>query len=418
MNYDLSVLFTLKKSKEDKGGGVPIYLRITVNGKRAEVSTNRKIEVTKWDSAMQRLKGRSESARILNDHLDNLENHIKRDFNTLLEKEEFITAEKLKDMLIGKYQKHYYLVDIFEKNNKLVELGIGSKYTRDTFVRYEISLERLKKFLLKEFNVKDIKLEDLNHGFINRYDAFIRTEYSCDHNTSMKYLKHLKKVIHFAMKMDYIEKDPFFQYQTAYKDVIRGYLTADEMSRIESKKFRAHRLEKVKDVFIFVCYTGISYSDLVELTPESVTKGIDGKSWIVYERNKTGVRASIPLLPVAQAIVDKYKNDPECSVKNQLLPVISNQKLNAYLVEIADLCEINKHITMHVGRHTFATTVTLTNGVPIETVSKMLGHTSLKTTQIYSKVIDTKISKDMEQLEIALKDKKQINNELRNLKTS
>lgn len=399
MQYDLSILFFLKKGQVDKKGLIPIYLRITVNGERAEISTNQKIELSKWDSVVQQAKGRSVSARILNDYLDSQQNHIRKDYNSLIEKGEIVSANKLKDMLTGKYLKYYYLVDIFEKNNKLVELEIGSKYTKDTFIRYQISIERLKKFLLQECNTTDVKMDDLNHGFIHRYEAFLRTEYTCDHNTVMKYLKHLKKVIHFAMKMGYIERDPFFQYRTAYNEAIRGYLTADELNRIEMKKFRIPRLERVKDVFVFVCYTGLSYSDLVELTPDSVTKGIDGKNWIIYHRKKTGIRASIPLLPAAYAIIEKYREDPECVTKNQLLPFISNQKLNAYMVEIADICEVNKHVTMHVGRHTFATTVTLTNGVPIETVSKMLGHTSLKTTQIYSKVVDTKISYDMNMLE-------------------
>lgn len=405
MQYDLSILFHLQKGKENKKGEVPIYLRITVNGKRAELSTNESIIISQWDSGLQRAKGRSEVARTLNDHLDNLKNRVRKEFNSLIEKDEVISADILKDMLTGKYLKHYYLVDIFEKNNKLVELEVGSKYTKDTFVRYQISIERLKAFIQKEYNTTDIKLEDLNHGFIHRYEAFLRTEYDCTHNTVMKYLKHLKKVIHFAMKMGYIERDPFFQYQTAYNEAIRGYLTAEELKSIEAKKFRIPRLERVKDVFVFVCYTGLSYSDLIELTPDSITKGIDGKNWIIYHRKKTGVRASIPLLSPAQAIVEKYRIDSECIAQNQLLPVISNQKLNAYMVEIADLCDISKHVTMHVGRHTFATTVTLTNGVPIETVSKMLGHTSLKTTQIYSKVVDTKISEDMGKIEERLKSK-------------
>ena len=223
MQYDLSILFFLKKGQVDKKGLIPIYLRITVNGDRAEISTNRKIELSKWDSVVQQAKGRSESARILNDHLDSQQNHIRKDYNSLIEKGEAISAEKLKDMLTGKYLKYYYLVDVFEKNNILVELEIGSKYTKDTFIRYKISIERLKKFLQKEYNTADIKLDDLNHAFIRRYEAFLRTEYTCDHNTVMKYLKHLKKVIHFAMKMGYIDSDPFFQYKTAYKEANRGY---------------------------------------------------------------------------------------------------------------------------------------------------------------------------------------------------
>ena len=235
-------------------------------------------------------------------------------------------------------------------------------------------------------------------SFIRRYDIFLRTAYSVDHNTAMKYLKHLKKVIHFAMELGYIDRDPFFQYKTAYKEVNRGYLTADELKRIEEKEFRIKRLDQVRDVFVFVCYTGLSYSDLKKATTGSITKGIDGNNWIIYEREKTGVRASIPILPQAQAIIDKYSDDPECVANNMLLPVKSNQKLNSYLGEIAELCEIDKHITMHLGRHTFATTVTLTNGVPIETVQKMLGHKNLSTTTIYSRVVDSKILDDMSKL--------------------
>lgn len=418
MKYELSVLFTLKKNKVDKAGEVPIYLRITVNSARVEVSTNQKIEVSKWDTAAQRAKGRSEAARLLNDSLDNSENRIKRDFNSLIEKEEIITAEKLRNMLIGKHKKDHYLVDVFEKNNQLIGMEIGSKYTKDTIARYHISIVRLKAFLQKEFAATDIKLSELNHIFIRKYDIFIRSEYSCDHNTAMKYLKHLKKVIHFAMEMGYIERDPFFQYKTAYKEVSRGYLTSDELNQIETHVFNLKRLSQVRDVFVFVCYTGLSYSDLKTLSPESITKGIDGKNWIIYERNKTGVRASIPLMPKAQFFVDKYKVDSECIAKCKLLPIISNQKLNSYLAEIEELCEIDKHITMHLGRHTFATTVTLTNGVPIETVSKMLGHTSLKTTQIYSKVVDTKISRDMEKLESCLTEMNLEREIIKNLKIS
>ena len=375
-------------------------MRITVNGDRSEFSVNRKIENQRWDAKTQRATGRSESAKTLNDYLDNIENQVKRNFNTLLDKQVEISSAIMRDMLIGKYLKENTLISIFEKNNELIKLEKGSKYSADTIKRYDISIERLRKFIQSEYKAKDIKLNDLNHIFIRRYDIFLRTEFKCEHNTSMKYLKHLKKVIHFAMEMNYIERDPFFQYKTAYKEVNRGCLTQDELMRIETHSFRIKRLERVRDVFVFVfvCYTGLSYSDLKILTPTSISKGIEGKNWIIYERKKTGVRASIPVLPAAQRIIEQYKNDPECNVNNLLLPVISNQKLNSYLSEIAELCEIDKHVTMHLGRHTFATAVTITNGVPIETVSKMLGHKSLKTTQIYAKVNDTKISKDMNEL--------------------
>lgn len=406
MQYDLNLLFVLRKAQSDKKGFAPIYLRITVNGDRAELSVSRKIESQKWDAKLQRATGRSESARVLNEYLIGLENQLNRNFNLLLEKQSDISASILRDMLIGKNQREYTLISIFEKNNELIRLEEGSKYSKDTIKRYDISIERLKSFINSEYNTKDMKLKDLNHIFIRKYDIFLRTEYKCDHNTVMKYLKHLKKVIHFAMEMGYIERDPFFQYKTAYKEVNRGYLTANELKRIENHKFAIKRLDQVRDVFLFVCYTGLSYSDLKLLTSNGITKENDGKNWIIYEREKTGVRASVPILTEAQQIIDKYKVDPECIADNKLLPVKSNQKLNSYLTEIAELCEIEKNITMHLARHTFATTVALTNGVSIETVQKMLGHKNLSTTSIYARVVDTKISDEMDKVQEKLAKRK------------
>ncbi len=396
MKYDLSILFYLKRTKVDKKGLIPIYLRITVNGERSELSANRKLELLKWDSNSQRGKGRSEEAKVLNCHLDQLETKIKQCFNSLYDQEAEISSKILHDLLIGKHQRKYSLVAIFEMNNKLLELEKGTKYSESTINQYKTTLERLKIFVIKEYGDNDIDLSKLDVLFIRRFEIFLKTKYNIEHNTIMKHLKQLKKVVHFAQQIGYIERDPFMLHQTAFKQFPRDSLTQEELCTIENHAFKLKRLDRVKDVFLFVCYTGLSYSDLFKLTTDSISKGIDGKNWLIYQREKTGVRASIPILPQAQAIINKYKDDPECLKENKLLPVISNQKLNTYLSEIAIVCEINKHITMHLGRHTFATTFTLTNGVPIESVSKMLGHTSIKTTQIYSKVVDTKISRDMD----------------------
>ena len=406
MKYDLNLLFVLRKAQADKRGFAPIYLRITVNGERSELSVSRKIESLKWDAKLQRAIGRSESARTLNDYLDSLENQLKRNFNSLLDDQKEISASILRDILIGKHQKEHTLIAVFEENNKLIKLEEGSKYVKTTISKYVTTLDRIKDFIKVSYNSNDLKLDKLDVNFIRRFEIYLRTEYHINDSTTMKYLKNLKRVIHYAMGLGYIEIDPFRQYKTAYKQVNRGYLTNEELRIIEEKNFKIKRLDGVRDVFVFVCYTGLSYSDLKLLSPNSISKGIDGKNWIIYEREKTGVRASIPILPVAQQIIDKYKNDPECIANNILLPVKSNQKLNSYLSEIAELCGIDKHITMHLGRHTFATTVTLTNGVPIETVSKMLGHSSLKTTQIYSKVVDTKIAEDMDKVQEKLAKRK------------
>ncbi len=351
MKYNLNLLFVVRRAKVDQKGQVPIYMRISVNSERAELSISRKVDPVKWDSSSQRAKGRSEAAKTLNEYLDRLENSVSKSFNMLNENDSQISAAILRDMLIGKHEKYYTLISVFKKNNQMVKLEEGTKYTKDTVKRYEISIDRIRAFIHSEFHTDDIKLNDLNSSFIRKYEVFLRTTYECGHNTAMKYLKHLKKVIHFAMEMEYIDQDPFSHYKTAYKDVNRGYPTEAELLRIENHVFRIYRFDRVKDVFLFVCYTGLSYSDLKQLKRDSLSKGIDGKNWVIYEREKTGVQAWIPLLPKAQAIIDKYKDDPECVTNNKLIPVKSNQKLVSYLTEIAELCEINKNITMHLGRH-------------------------------------------------------------------
>lgn len=405
MNNNLNVLFYLKKFRAAEGGKAPIYLRVTINGERVEQTVKRKIETTAWDSKSQRARGKSETTRILNNYLDDVSNKIHRTYNLMLEAGEEITTSGLMARVSGEKRKCYYLLKVFDENNRLSKLEEGTKYSKSTVRQYHTTRDRVAAFLKKEFSKDDIDLAELNVLFIRRFENFLRLTFQTDDNTTVKYLKQLKKVVHFAMSLGYLEKDPFYGYKTGFKEANRGFLTKEELARIEQKRFTIERLVRVRDVFVFACYTGLSYSDLKKLTLGSLTKGIDGGDWIIYEREKTGIRASVPLLPQAIAIIEKYKNDPECVADRKLLPIRSNQKLNSYLTEIAELCEVNKHITMHLARHTFSCTVTLTNGVPIETVSKMLGHTSIKTTQIYAKVVDTKISADMEKLKQVLSTK-------------
>ena len=219
-----------------------------------------------------------------------------------------------------------------------------------------------------------------------------------NHNTTIKYLRNFKKIIHLAVANDWLYKYPFQAHKAKIKEVKRDFLTQEELERVNEKEFSTARLNVVKDVFVFCCYTGLSYVDVAKLTPNNLTKGLDNETWLFVDRTKTGSSSHVPLLPPALEIIQKYKDHPESGNKGLLLPVISNQKLNAYLKEIADICGINKHLTFHIARHTFATTVTLTNGVPIESVSSMLGHKNLKTTQIYAKVVKKKISEDMKKL--------------------
>lgn len=398
MDYNLTTHFYLKNSRENAKGQSPVYLRITLNGQRTEISTHRSILEENWNKNAERAKGNREEVRIFNGYLDSLSSKVRRCFNDLLDSGDFFDVNDLKNSMNGKGKINKTLIQVYEENNKLMRLEEGSKYVQNTVDRYFISIERLKKFIQQEYNVQDIQLDRLNYQFIQRYEMFLRTQYSNHHNTIMNYIKQLKKVIHKAIAYGYMDRDPFTEFRTTYQDPNRAFLTQQEIDAIEAKEIKIERLRIVRDIFLFICYTGLSYSDLAKLIPEDISTGIDGGKWIINERNKTGSRFSIPLLPKALNILEKYSNHPECSVKNTILPMRSNQKLNSYLTEIADIYEIQMNLTCHIARHTFATTITLTNGVPIETVSKMLGHKNLQTTQIYSKVIDKKISDDMEDL--------------------
>ena len=398
-NVNFAVCFQLKKNKSKNGGEVPIYLRITVDGDRFETSTHRTVNEKQWDNRLQRVKGKSEATQVINNYLEEMHTQVNRYYNLFMNSDRPITIDDFKSKFQGGRGSSFSLIQVFEESNKLIKLGLGHKYSESTYNQYLTTLDRLKKFLKKQYKTSDIELAKLDISFMSRFENFLRTEYGIGDNTVMKHLKQIKKVAHYAMKLRYIKFDPFFGYQTTYSEVDRGYLTRDELKRIEEKRLRIKRLEEVRDVFVFVCYTGLSYGDLKSFSKDYLTIGIDGKKWIKFERKKTGVKSSIPLLSPAQAILDKYKCDPECIAYEKLLPVKSNQKLNSYLAEIAELCEIDKHITMHLARHTFATTVTLTNGVSIESVKQMLGHKNLSTTQIYSRVTDTKVSEDMSRLQ-------------------
>jgi len=402
MQKTLAILFYLRKHKGDRDTEATIYLRITVDGKRVDFTTNRNIDPAVWDNKIGRAKGVKEEIKNLNIFLLNLENKVHREYNILESKNETITAESLRNKVLGLREEFQNLVDVFEFLNKQIKGKIGGEYAPATYKKYLYTLDKVKAFLLYQYKKTDIPLPELNHQFITNFDYYLKAHDELSQNTAMKYIKTLKRVVNVCLANEWITRNPFMNFKCSYKDPNRGYLSAEELSAIEKKTFMIHRLEVVRDIFVFACYTGLSYSDIGELSPKDIQSGIDREKWIIIDRIKTGTRSPIPLLPKALEIVEKYKDYPVNCNKGTLLPINSNQKMNAYLKEIADLCSIEKILTFHMARHTFATTVTLSNGVPIETVSKMLGHTSIKTTQIYSKVVDSKISDDMKNLKLKL----------------
>ena len=405
MNSAVSILFYIKRAKINVDGVCPIYTRVTINSKRFEFSTNKFISPDKWSTEGAKVKGNSEDARSINNQLDIIKNQIMDAEKRLYKKEILINSENLRNELFGIKERERLLIPIFTEHNRKIKELVGSEYAPGTLERYETSLKHTKDFLQWKYRVSDIDIEKIDHAFITEYEFYLRTERKCANNTAVKYIKNFHKIINICLANGWLTKDPFANYKSKVKEVIREYLTEKEIQDLMEKELVSDRLELVRDIFIFSCFTGLAYIDVKQLSKDNIVLGIDGDKWINKNRQKTDTSSRIPILPTAQFIIDKYANHPVCVNEDKLLPIFSNQKMNAYLKEIATVCGINKELTFHIARQTFATTVTLSNGVPIETVSKMLGHTNLKTTQHYAKILDKKISEDMK----ILKDKFSIN---------
>ena len=398
MNSAVSILFYIKRAKINVDGVCPIYTRVTINSKRFEFSTNKFISPDKWSTEGAKVKGNSEDARSINNQLDIIKNQIMDAEKRLYKKEILINSENLRNELFGIKERERLLIPIFTEHNRKIKELVGSEYAPGTLERYETSLKHTKDFLQWKYKVSDINIEKIDHAFITEYEFYLRTERKCANNTAVKYIKNFHKIINICLANGWLTKDPFANYKAKVKEVVREFLTEQEIQSLMEKEFVSERLELVRDIFVFSCFTGLAYIDVKQLTPDNIVLGIDGDKWINKNRQKTDTNSKIPLLPTAQYIMDKYSDYPVNKNKGTILPILSNQKMNSYLKEIATVCGINKELTFHIARHTFATTVTLSNGVPIETVSKMLGHTNLKTTQHYAKILDKKISEDMQVL--------------------
>lgn len=398
MQTTFSILFYPRGNDIDKNGYAPIYARITVNGKRSEFSIKRKVLLIKWNSDTGKVKGKTPDALQLNNYLISIQNQINKIQTRLFENRISFTADNIKNAYVGKDRKQKMLLEVFQEHNDQVDKLIGKDFSAGTAERYRTAKKHVNDYILKEYKAKDIPVKEVDHKFISGLEYYLKTERNCAHNTAIKYVTNFKKIIRIAFANDWINKDPFLHWKGKLKIVDREFLTNIEIQRMIDKEFSVMRLNQVKDVFIFCCFTGLAYADVKKLTENEVVIGIDGQKWIKTKRTKTDTRSNIPLLSIPQTIIKKYSKYQQSLNTTLLLPVLSNQKMNSYLKEISDLCGINKNLTFHLARHTFATTVTLTNGVPIESVSKMLGHKSLRTTQHYAKILDKKVSEDMNTL--------------------
>lgn len=396
MKQNYSLLFWLNTSRMQLEKAA-IYCRITVNGKRAELSVKRFIEPSKWIKTAGMVKGSSEEARIINNQLDIIRTSIYRIYVEQTSLGKFITSDLLKNEFLGNTEKEKTFLEAFKYHNDQMKELIGVDVVKSTHTKFETVYKKCSDFLKKRIKRSDVYLKELDYKFITDFEHYLKTE-GIAHNTAMKYIRNVKKVINQTVLNGWLPRNPFAQFKCSTHAVIREILDEAELSALYSKEFKQERLEEVRDVFLFCCFTGYAFIDVFKLKQTDVAKGIDGDCWIFTRRTKTNTVSNVPLLPQAEEIVNKYKDHPKCVQSGKLLPVNSNQKMNAYLKEIATLCNINKELTMHIARHTFATTVTLSNGVPIESVSKMLGHKKLATTQIYAKVLEHKVSEDMQQL--------------------
>jgi site-specific recombinase XerD len=401
------LLFRLKKTTNHADGDMMlVYMRITIASTRSELSTGRKFDPSRWNKRAGRAIGNKEDAKTLNAYLDMLQNKVYEAHRELLALNEPVTAVLLRDKLQGKSaeQKRMLLEVFAEHNRQMVRLIENEEYASGTLTHFETTYKHVQSFIKWKYKADDMAIENADYAFISDFEYYLKAEV-CAHNTTMKYLGDLKKILLLCVKRGWLPKDPFLGYKMSRREVPKDFLVDHELQAMEGKKFLSERLTLVRDVFLFSCYTGLAYADVKKLKLSEIRIGIDGSKWLFIERQKSSTPSPVPLLPVALSILEKYKDHPRCINSDRALPVLCNQKMNEYLKEIADVCGISKKLTYHTARHTFATTVTLNNNVPIESVSKMLGHKSLKQTQHYAKVLNKKIGEDMQILKSKFSEK-------------
>jgi len=359
-------------------------------------STKMYIEPERWLPLEYKTKGQTHEEQVINSTLFDFHATIKRKYNDMIYRGEVITASKIKSSILCQDERSMTLIALCNKYIEDYEkLVLTQDYGQESFFRYKVCRNRLQEFLRDEFKVSDLPLQDINKRFLDKLYLWLRSAHRLNNNTAVKFIHRFASIYKMAKDNGWVAADPFKQQKLHLDKVDRGYLTIEEVSRLYNKEFESLRLEQVRDIFIFSCYTGLAYIDVYNLTEDQLNVWADGNTWISFHRQKTKVPFNVRLLDVPLQIIEKYKHFRK---GKRLLPVPSNQKCNEYLKEIAEVCGINKNITFHVARHTFATTITLGNGVPIETVSKMLGHTNVRTTQIYARITDQKINVDMESL--------------------
>lgn len=389
-----AILFFIRESRVRKDGTASIEIVLTVNGERCAFSTGKRVKSCNWDKTKQQVKGKDEEAQSLNNYLKAIKAKLYQKEAELLDRGFIITAELLRDAYFDKVEslKEKSLFELFEEHNKEQEKLVGNGVSKATYWISVYTVRLLKEFVQQKYKREDLYLRELNLNFIQSFHTFLRIDKRMAQNSSTKHLKLLKKIINLAVANSYMATNPFITYKVEREPVEIDFLDEEELRKIINFDTPLPRLERAKDMFLFGCFTGLSYIDIKTLAPEHFEKDNAGRIWIKKRRVKTGVLSRIPLLPIAKLILDKYKGG------EKLLPIQDPADINKYLKDIAILCDIKKRITFHTSRHTFASTVTLANNISLEVVSKMLGHTNTRMTNHYAKLIDKCIGEQMDKL--------------------
>ncbi|QIK54474.1 site-specific integrase [Dysgonomonas sp. HDW5B] len=394
-----NVLFFLKKNRIKANGEAPISVRITVNGQYFEIYIKRSIPVDQWDQPRGRAKGKSRIATETNLYIEAIRSKIFQIHRELESDGRDITVETVRNKYFGVEEERKTLLQVFTEHNTEARSLIGKGYVDKTVQRFETTARYLSEFIKSEYNLSDIALKELDLAFIRKFDVFLKVEKNCAQNSAITRLKNLKKITRIAFSNDWMQKDPFVTYRFKFDETNPEFLSKEELDTLIQKEFPIQRLEIVRDIFAFCCFTGLAFTDIQQLKPEHLVKDNDGSMWIRKNRQKTKNMCNIPLLNTACQLIEKYKNHPECQKKNIIFPVQSNQRMNSYLKEIADVCGISKKLTTHVARHTCATVVMLANNVSLKNVAKILGHSNTRTTEHYAKVLDSSILRDVKNVD-------------------
>ncbi|WP_409028812.1 phage integrase SAM-like domain-containing protein [Gracilimonas sediminicola] len=406
MYKDINITFTIRKSKKRSDNTVPIYLRINVEGDIKEVSTGQTILPEKWDSNSTKAIGRGRLINQINQKLDTLVYKVREAHHQLLLEGAEVSAQAVKARLLGKDKEQDLptVMEVFELHNSTMKKQVGNKYSISTLKKYRTCKKHMEAYLKEYHSNLAYPVAEIDLSFLEDFVEYLMTkDEPCANNSARKYLSNFQKVVNIARRKKWLNSNPYENFRMKYKQRKTTFLSLEEVIKIHSKQFDIERLTRVKDMFIFSCFTGFSYSDVQRLRKEDVHSDLDGGHFVQQRRVKTGQTARVPLLPIPLSIIRKYAFTSETN-KGNLLPEISNQKTNAYLKEIADVCGIKKRLTFHVARHTCAT-VLLNLDMHIETVQHILGHADLKTTQHYAKLSQSKINSDMERVQKALSER-------------